>query len=226
MDNYTETRWGQSNSVGYIFITPVSPLLLHVSLSWVFLVSITHHIWTRKVGGGGWLCVCECPCALCVWYFVSYPLPLPSTCFYSIFSVRGGGVKYSLSKTIPSLVLSLAKILDILSVYHIFCLFSCHFLCCVVCCCVLCSFSLEVYGERLVSTMYHIPLPLRHTPSYSTNGTHIHHNHRYPLYILFAIVGIPTNDLMSIVVNIIGGTLHGKNRVVFFQVDHQLFKAK
>ena len=46
--------------------------------------------------------------------------------------------------------------------------------------------------------------------SSSTNATRILRHHCPPIYILLALVMIKTNDLVSIVVNIIAETLHGK----------------
>ena len=82
-----------------------------------------------------------------------------------------------------------------------------------VCCGVICSSPLEAAGDRRVRTLQnlHSPPPLfRHDPSSSNNVTCIRRQRHYPIYIILDLVGIPTNDLMSIVINIITENLHGK----------------
>ena len=100
---------------------------------------------------------------------------------------------------------------------------TCHYLCCVVCCCVLCSFPLEADWDIPISTMHHLNFPIQHAPTSCTNVTHICRHLRLPLYILLALVGIPTNYLVIIVVNIIAETLHRQNREGLFQLGRQFF---
>ena len=85
---------------------------------------------------------------------------------------------------------------------------------------------LEVAGNSQLRTLYHIHLPLAHTHSSSSNITRIFRHHCYPLYIILALFGIPTNDLVIISVNCIAETLHGENREGLFQPYFQLFNAK
>ena len=78
------------------------------------------------------------------------------------------------------------------------------------------SSPLEVSGYRQVLTLHHVHLSLWYSPSYITKVTHIRRHLRCPLYIILFLVGIPNNDVMSIVINIISETLHGKNREGLF----------
>ena len=80
--------------------------------------------------------------------------------------------------------------------------------------------------DRQVFNLHHICLPLQYDPSSSKNVTHIRRHRRSSLYIILALVGISTNDVVSIVVNLIAETLHGENREGLFQLDRQFFNAK
>ena len=106
------------------------------------------------------------------------------------------------------------------------CPFPFHFIFCGVCCCALCYLSLEVARDRQVPTLHHIHLSLQNSPSYSTNVSLIRRHHRSPLYIILVLVGIPTNDIVNIVVIAISETLHWKNREGFFQLERQFFNKK
>ena len=75
-------------------------------------------------------------------------------------------------------------------------------------------------------TLHHLHLTLRHSPSSSTNVTRICCHLCSLLYILLSLVGVATNDLVSIVVNIVAETPHGENREGSFQLVHQLFNYR
>ena len=90
----------------------------------------------------------------------------------------------------------------------------------------MCSCPLEVDEDRWVRTLHHICPPLQHAPSYITNITHIRRHLRSPLYIILSLIGIKTNDLVSMAVNSMAETQHGQNKEGFFQLDRQWFNFK
>ena len=130
------------------------------------------------------------------------------------------------SQTLPSLFLYLSIILNILYVCHFSCPFLFHCLCCVLFCCVLCFFPPEAAEHTRMRTLHHLHLPLQRSPSSSTNTTRIRRRFRYSIYIHIFLFEIPTNYIVSIVVNLIAETLHGKSIEMLFQLDSQFFNAK
>ena len=70
--------------------------------------------------------------------------------------------------------------------------------------------------DRRVLTLNYIHLTLQHYPFSSTNATCIQRHCHYPLYIILALVGVLTNNIVNISVNTIAETLHGKNREGLF----------
>ena len=75
-------------------------------------------------------------------------------------------------------------------------------------------------------TLDHIHPPLCHAPSSSNSITCIRYLRRLPLYILLSLSGMATNDLVSIVINLISETLYGQNREGLFQLNRKFFNAK
>ena len=87
-------------------------------------------------------------------------------------------------------------------------------------------YHLEVDRDRWACNLHHIHSHLRHAQSSSTNVTCILRHRRLPLYIVLDLFGISTNDIMSIVVDLITETLYGQSIEGLFQLDRQLFNYK
>ena len=171
---------------------------------------------------------CACTHAMCFWYCVLLYATVHLSLYFNYIFSLGWRISHSFYQTIPYLILSLSTILHLLSVFHCFLSvsMSLYLLCCKLLCDMLPPLPLYAAGDRKVLTMNHLHLPLWHAPFSSTNVTRIWLYHRYPVQMFLALIGIPTNDIMSIVVNLIAKTLHTKNREGFFQLDRQLFNTK
>ena len=140
---------------------------------------------------------------------LSSPLLLTSPCIYTILSVGRGGVRHLLSQSLSSIKFPPPITLHLLSV--------CNYLLSM-------SFSLSLLCFMLLC--YLLLLPRSGWGWASNNITRIRRHHRYPLFILLDLIGILTNDLMSIVVNLIAETLHGKNKEGLIKMDRQFFNDR
>ena len=133
----------------------------------------------------------------------------PSPCFSTTFFSWGGKKRQSFSQTLSYLLISLSIIIHLFYMCYFYCPCLCHCLYFVVCFYVPCSFLLEVSGGGKVHTMNCLHPPFQHDPFSRTNVNCILCHQCSPLYILLSLVGIPSNDLMIIVVNPISKILHG-----------------
>ena len=134
------------------------------------------------------------------------PIPFPSSCISTIFQFRRVGQDINYLKLYPPSSFPYKSFY----IFYPFIIVSfpflvpCHCLC--FCCTFVCALIIPPRGGWEYASTYPEPSstpPLRHTPSSSANFTCIFRHLYFPLYIILDLVGIPTNDIANIVVNLI-----------------------